>query len=145
MIVDWRRGRLHEEDLLAANRVEKLHRNVTVRITIDDAGATCEPNSRAIVAVKVGLALPLKIVNSFLTSRSGRPEIIRRRPQGLRMPRPRGDRLDSHQFAGIGTYGRHQVADGVEPRAPKSMRMRGSFADINSLCTQYVLIFGSGN
>ena len=39
MIVDWRRGRLHEEDLLAANRVEKLHRNVTVRITIDDAGA----------------------------------------------------------------------------------------------------------
>src|SRR3979411_3162008 len=38
VIVDWRRGRLHEGDLLAAHRVEQLHGNVAVRIPIYDTG-----------------------------------------------------------------------------------------------------------
>lgn len=32
MMVDWRRNRLHEEDLLATHRVEQLHGNIAVRI-----------------------------------------------------------------------------------------------------------------
>jgi hypothetical protein len=38
VIVDWRRSRLHEEDLLATHRTEQLHGNVAVRIPIYDAG-----------------------------------------------------------------------------------------------------------
>jgi hypothetical protein len=38
VIVDWRRSRLHEEDLLATHRVEQLHGNIAVRIPIYDAG-----------------------------------------------------------------------------------------------------------
>lgn len=32
MMVDWRRNRLHEEDLPATHRVEQLHGNIAVRI-----------------------------------------------------------------------------------------------------------------
>jgi hypothetical protein len=39
MIVDWRRGRLHQEDIFEAHRVEKLHSNVTVWISIHNTSA----------------------------------------------------------------------------------------------------------
>jgi hypothetical protein len=38
VIVDRRRGRLHEKDLLAAYGVEKLHGNLAVGISIHDTG-----------------------------------------------------------------------------------------------------------
>ena len=36
VIVDRRQSRLHEEDLLAAHGIKKLHGNVAVRIPVDD-------------------------------------------------------------------------------------------------------------
>jgi hypothetical protein len=45
MIIDRRRGRLREEDLLAAYAVEKLHGNVAVGISIHHTGA--DPDAQA--------------------------------------------------------------------------------------------------
>jgi hypothetical protein len=71
VIVDWRRGRLHEKDLLALHGFQMLHGNFAIGIPIHDTGAEPGAELAAIAAARAGLAVPVKIVKSLLTPASG--------------------------------------------------------------------------
>jgi hypothetical protein len=43
VVIDRRRGRLHQEDLFPANRLAQLHRDLSVRKAVDDAVSETDP------------------------------------------------------------------------------------------------------
>jgi hypothetical protein len=67
VIVDWRRSRLHEEDLLATHRTKQLHGNVAVRIPIDDAGTKVSAQFARDPCRQCRIGIACKIVNPLFT------------------------------------------------------------------------------